>query len=85
MNSPMRFGLIGTGRIGQVHASSVARTEGAELTMVADVFVEGAKKTAEQYGGVATADGWPWVALLVVFAALFGVGGTLAFGSLIEE
>ena len=47
MNAPMRFGLIGTGRIGQVHASSVARTEGAELAMVADVFVEGAKKTAE--------------------------------------
>jgi myo-inositol 2-dehydrogenase / D-chiro-inositol 1-dehydrogenase len=56
VNSPIRFGLIGTGRIGQVHASSVARTEGAELTMVADVFVEGAKKTAEQYGGLATAE-----------------------------
>ena len=36
-------------------------------------------------GGAATSEGWPWLGLLAVFAALFGVGGTLAFGPLIEE
>lgn len=56
MASKLRFGLIGTGRIGQVHAKSVVTTEGAELTMVADVFLEGAQKTAAEYGGEATAD-----------------------------
>jgi heme exporter protein B len=55
--------------------------------VVAPVLIGATRATeaALDASGVATADGWPWVALLVVFAALFGVGGTLAFGSLIEE
>jgi hypothetical protein len=36
-------------------------------------------------GGAAVSDGWPWVGVLVVFAAVFGLGGILSFGSLIEE
>jgi myo-inositol 2-dehydrogenase / D-chiro-inositol 1-dehydrogenase len=56
MSSPLRFGVIGAGRIGQVHAQSVATTEGAELVMVADVFIDGAKKAADKYGAVATSD-----------------------------
>ena len=36
-------------------------------------------------GGAVVSDGWPWLGLLGVFVALFGVGGTLAFGPLIEE
>ena len=55
-NSKVRIGLIGTGRIGQVHAATIAESTNAELTWVADVFVEGAQKTAAQYGGKATAD-----------------------------
>jgi len=35
--------------------------------------------------GAVVSDGWPWVGLLVVFAAAFGVGGSLAFGPLIDE
>ena len=52
----IRIGLIGTGRIGQVHAATVAASANAELTWVCDVFVEGAEKTAAQYGGKVTAD-----------------------------
>ncbi|MCU1403793.1 MAG: putative myo-inositol dehydrogenase [Glaciihabitans sp.] len=53
---PLRFGLIGTGRIGQVHAASIAADPGAELAWIADVFVEGARTTAARYGGKATDD-----------------------------
>jgi myo-inositol 2-dehydrogenase/D-chiro-inositol 1-dehydrogenase len=56
MSAPLRFGVIGAGRIGQVHAQSVATTEGAQLVMVADVFIEGAKKAADKYGAEATDD-----------------------------
>jgi myo-inositol 2-dehydrogenase/D-chiro-inositol 1-dehydrogenase len=52
----VRIGLIGTGRIGQVHAATVAASANAELTWVCDVFVEGAEKTAAQYGGKVTSD-----------------------------
>ncbi|MEY4262985.1 MAG: hypothetical protein RLY88_693 [Actinomycetota bacterium] len=47
----VRIGLLGTGRIGLVHAISIAENPNAEITYVADVFEEGAKKFAAQYGG----------------------------------
>lgn len=56
MASPLRIGLIGSGRIGQVHAKSIAATSNTQLTMVADVFIEGAEKTAAEYGAVATSN-----------------------------
>lgn len=56
MESKVRFGLLGTGRIGQVHAASIADSKDAELVWVADVFEEGAQKTAAQYGCKATTD-----------------------------
>jgi len=52
----VRIGLLGTGRIGQVHAMSIGANPNVELTYVADVFVEGAKKVADQFGGKVTAD-----------------------------
>ncbi|MEY3909118.1 MAG: hypothetical protein RLZZ90_1025 [Actinomycetota bacterium] len=55
-NGKTRIGLIGTGRIGQVHAATIAESSNAELTWVADVFIDGAQKTAAQYGGKATND-----------------------------
>lgn len=51
---PLRFGLIGTGRIGQVHAASIAADPDARLTRVADPFVDGALRVAATYGGTAT-------------------------------
>jgi myo-inositol 2-dehydrogenase/D-chiro-inositol 1-dehydrogenase len=53
-SQPLRFGLIGTGRIGQVHAASIAASPDTVLTRVADPFVEGARAVAAAYGGTAT-------------------------------
>jgi myo-inositol 2-dehydrogenase/D-chiro-inositol 1-dehydrogenase len=55
-NAPIRFGLIGTGRIGQVHAASIAASPDAELTWVCDPIVEGARAVAARHGGTVTAD-----------------------------
>jgi len=52
--SPLRFGLIGTGRIGQVHATSIAADPDATLAWVADPFIEGARSVAAHFGGTAT-------------------------------
>jgi len=54
--------------------------------VVAPVLI-GATRAVESAlgtGGVALAEGWPWIGLLTVFAVAFGVGGALAFGPLIE-
>ena len=34
----LKFGLLGAGRIGKVHAGAVAATAGAELVAVADAI-----------------------------------------------
>lgn len=46
---PARFGLIGTGRIGQVHASSIATNPDAVLSWVADPFISGAEAIADAH------------------------------------
>ncbi|MEV8338194.1 inositol 2-dehydrogenase [Leucobacter sp. NPDC077196] len=51
---PIRFGLIGTGRIGQVHAASIAASPDATLAWVADPFIDGARAVADRFGGTAT-------------------------------
>ena len=52
--SPIRIGLIGTGRIGQVHATSIAANADTTLSWVADPFVDGAQTLAARYGATAT-------------------------------
>ena len=52
--APLRFGLIGTGRIGQVHAAGIAADPDAVLTWVADPFVDGARRVSAAFGGAAT-------------------------------
>lgn len=54
-NTPIRMGLIGTGRIGQVHAANIAASPDATLAWVADPMIEGARAVAAQFGGTATA------------------------------
>lgn len=44
------IGLLGCGRIGQVHARSLARITSAKLTAVADFVPEAAEQLAQQYG-----------------------------------
>lgn len=51
---PLRFGLIGSGRIGQVHAASIAADPDAVLARVADPNLAGAQHVAARCGGIAT-------------------------------
>ena len=46
----LRIGLLGCGRIGQVHARSVGQIDGAVVAAVADAFAEPAQKLAAQIG-----------------------------------
>ncbi len=47
----VRVGLIGAGRIGRLHAEHLAyRLKGVELVSVSDVYVDSAKKCAEEFG-----------------------------------
>ena len=57
------------------------------LPAIAPVLIGATKATEAAFGisGMVTSEGWPWVGLLAVFAAVFGVGGLSAFGPLIEE
>ena len=46
----VRFGVLGAGRIGRVHARAVASVAGAELVAVADPVAEAAQHVADAYG-----------------------------------
>jgi len=45
----LRFGLLGAGRIGKVHAKAIAASQGATLLAVADPFAEAAEAIASAY------------------------------------
>jgi myo-inositol 2-dehydrogenase/D-chiro-inositol 1-dehydrogenase len=47
----LKVGIIGAGRIGQVHAKSITyHIPQAEIVAISDIFVDGAKKVAEELG-----------------------------------
>jgi heme exporter protein B len=87
--------------VGTLYGGLAAGAKGREtllplllLPVVAPVLIgatrafEAAFGTREGDGlrkGVEVVDGWPWVGLLAVFAAVFGAAGVLAFGPLLEE
>jgi myo-inositol 2-dehydrogenase/D-chiro-inositol 1-dehydrogenase len=51
MNTPIRFGVIGAGRIGKIHAENLARRiPGATVTAIADPMVESAQEVAARLG-----------------------------------
>ena len=52
--------------------------------VVAPVLIAATRAFEAAFDGV-SADGWPWVQLLVVFAVVYVVFGVLAYGSLLEE
>ena len=56
--STIRFGVIGAGRIGKIHARNLATcVPGARVTMIADPIEEAARELAGQLGVAhATAD-----------------------------
>ena len=51
MTEPLRFGLVGCGVIGPVHAEALASLPDARLVAVADIDMERAQKLTTQYGG----------------------------------
>lgn len=55
-NEQLRIGLIGTGRIGKVHAANITALPDTALTWVIDPYVAGAKAIAEENGARATGD-----------------------------
>jgi heme exporter protein B len=85
---------VGLAAVGTLYGGLAAGARGREtllplllLPVVAPVLI-GATRAVEAAlgtGGTAIADGWPWVGVVAVFAVVFGVGGTLAFGPLIDE
>jgi heme exporter protein B len=85
---------LGLAAVGTLYGGLAAGARGREtllplllLPVVAPVLI-GATRAVEAAlgtGGTAIADGWPWVGVVTVFAVAFGVGGTLAFGPLIDE
>lgn len=84
----------GLGFVGTLYGGLVAGVRGREtllplllLPAVAPVLIGATKATETAFGinGMAASEGWPWVGLLAVFAAVFGVGGLSAFGPLVEE
>ena len=46
----LKFGLLGAGRIGKVHAKAVSGNAGARLVAVADAMAPAAQAIADQYG-----------------------------------
>ena len=46
----VRFGLLGAGRIGKVHAKAVTANPKAQLEAVADAFPQAANDLAGRYG-----------------------------------
>jgi heme exporter protein B len=80
--------------VGTLYGGLAAGAKGREtllpllmLPVVAPVLIGATRATEAALGteGATPSDGWPWIGLLALFAALFGVGGTMAFGSLIDE
>ena len=80
--------------VGTLYGGLTAGARGREtllplllLPVVAPVLISATRATEAAFtsNGVTVSEGWPWVAVLAVFAAVFGLGGLLSFGSLIEE
>jgi heme exporter protein B len=79
--------------VGTLYGGLAAGAKGREtllpllmLPVVAPVLIGATRATEAALGtnGATPSEGWPWVGLLALFAALFGAGGTLAFGPLID-
>lgn len=84
----------GLALVGTLYGGLTAGARGREtllpllmLPVVAPVLIGATRATESAFtsGGAAVSDGWPWVGVLAVFAAVFAIGGILSFGSLIEE
>ena len=84
----------GLGLVGTLYGGLTAGTKGREsllplllLPVVAPVLIGATRATeaALGVGGISMREGWAWVALLVTYALLFGIGGSLGFGPLVDD
>jgi heme exporter protein B len=84
----------GLAAVGTLYGGLAAGIKGRETLLpllvfpvVAPVLIGATRAVESALGtaGAAVSEGWPWVGLLTVFAVAFGVGGSLAFGPLVDE
>ncbi len=80
--------------VGTIYGGLAAGATGREtllplllLPVVAPVLIGATRATQASLhvGGTSMREGWAWIALLATFAAAFGIGGSLAFGSLLDD
>lgn len=80
--------------VGTLYGGLAAGVRGREtllplllMPVVAPVLIAATRATEAVFGTgeTATSEGWPWLGMLAAYAAVFGTGGTMAFGPLIEE
>lgn len=85
---------VGLASVGTLYGGLAAGVRGREtllpllvLPVVAPVLIGATRATESAFrtNGIAVSEGWPWLALLAVFAVLFSVVGAVAYGSLIDE
>jgi heme exporter protein B len=85
---------VGLASVGTLYGGLAAGIKGREtllpllvLPVVAPVLIGATRATESAFrtNGIEVSEGWPWLALLTVFAVMFSVVGAVAFGSLIDE
>ena len=84
----------GLGLVGTLYGGLTTGTKGREsllplllLPVVAPVLIGATRATeaALGVGGISMREGWAWVALLVTYALIFGIGGSMGFGPLVDD
>jgi heme exporter protein B len=84
----------GLGLVGTLYGGLTTGTKGREsllplllLPVVAPVLIGATRATeaALGVGGISMREGWAWVGLLVTYALLFGIGGSISFGPLVDD
>jgi heme exporter protein B len=85
---------VGLACVGTLYGGLAAGARGREtllplllLPVVAPVLIGATRATEAAFGsaGAQVSEGWPWIVLLVVFAAIFATVGAVAFGPLVDE
>ncbi len=85
---------FGLAAVGTLYGGLAAGFSGREtllpllvLPVVSPVVIGATRAMESAFGtaGAVVSEGWSWTGLLLVFAVAFGVGGSLAYGPLIEE
>ncbi|MBU3689427.1 MAG: hypothetical protein B7C54_04900 [Acidimicrobiales bacterium mtb01] len=90
----MVLATVGLASVGTLYGGLAAGAKGREtllplllLPVVAPVLIGATRATESAFGtnGIDVSEGWPWLGLLAVFAVLFSVVGTVAFGPLVDD